>query len=128
MNPSKGPAPSMHQIEDAPAEKRWTIMAAMLGTNMAFALFQGIEQQNNPNSVRLIALVIIVVGLPFQAVWFMIQAFMMEYSDRIEENSMLILQRLRMHQIHFHHILINYVVKLMKEEITKKNFLNLPQP
>jgi hypothetical protein len=84
----------MHQIEDAPAEKRWTIMAAMLGTNMAFALFQGIEQQNNPNSVRLIALVIIVVGLPFQAVWFMIQAFMMEYSDRIEENSMLILQRL----------------------------------
>jgi hypothetical protein len=69
-------------------------MAAMLGTNMAFALFQGIEQQNNPNSVRLIALVIIVVGLPFQAVWFMIQAFMMEYSDRIEENSMLILQRL----------------------------------
>lgn len=85
----------MHQIEDAPAEKRWTIMAAMLGTNMAFALFQGIEQQNNPNSVRLIALVIIVVGLPFQAVWFMIQAFMMEYSDRIEENSMLILQRLK---------------------------------
>ena len=84
----------MHQIEDAPAEKRWSIMAAMLGTNMAFALFQGIEQQNNPNSVRLIALVIIVVGLPFQAVWFMIQAFMMEYSDRIEENSMLILQRL----------------------------------
>lgn len=84
----------MHQIEDAPAEKRWTIMAAMLGTNMAFALFQGIEQQNNPNSVRLIALVIIVVGLPFQAVWFMIQAFMMEYSERIGENSMLILQRL----------------------------------
>jgi hypothetical protein len=85
----------MHQIEDAPAEKRWTIMAAMLGTNMAFALFQGIEQQNNPNSVRLIALVIIVVGLPFQAVWFMIQAFMMEYSERIGENSMLILQRLK---------------------------------
>ena len=95
MTPKEGLAPSMHQIEDAPAEKRWTIMAAMLGANMAFALFQGIEQQTNPNTVRLIALVIIVVGLPFQAVWFMIQAFMMEYSDRIEEDSMLILQRLK---------------------------------
>ena len=85
----------MHQIEDAPEEKRWTIMAAMLGTNMAFALFHGIEQQNNPNTVRLIALVIIVVGLPFQAVWFMIQAFMMEFSEKIGENSILILQRLK---------------------------------
>jgi hypothetical protein len=85
----------MHQIEDAPEEKRWTIMAAMLGANMAFALFQGIEQQNNPSTVRLIALVIIVVGMPFQAVWFMIQAFMMEYADKIEDNSMLILQRLK---------------------------------
>jgi hypothetical protein len=85
----------MHQIEDAPEEKRWTIMAAMLGANMAFALFQGIEQQNNPNNMRLIALVIIVVGLPFQAVWFMIQAFMMEYSEKIEEHSMKILQRLK---------------------------------
>ena len=83
----------MHQIEDAPEEKRWTIMAAMLGTNMAFALFHGIEQQNNPNTVRLIALVIIVVGIPFQAVWFMIQAFMMEYAERIEEKSIVILQR-----------------------------------
>ncbi|MGY8701383.1 MAG: hypothetical protein ACKVHH_01590 [Candidatus Poseidoniales archaeon] len=84
----------MHQIEDAPSEKRWTIMAAMLGANMAFALFQGIEQQNNPNTMRLIALVIIVVGIPFQAVWFMIQAFIMEYSERIEEHSMIILLRL----------------------------------
>ena len=83
----------MHQIEDAPSEKRWTIMAAMLGANMAFALFQGIEQQNNPNTMRLIALVIIVVGIPFQAVWFMIQAFMMEYAERIEEKSIVILQR-----------------------------------
>lgn len=69
-------------------------MAAMLGANMAFALFQGIEQQNNPNTMRLIALVIIVVGIPFQAVWFMIQAFIMEYSERIEEHSMIILLRL----------------------------------
>ena len=93
MTLNKAPSISMHQIEDAPEEKRWTIMAAMLGTNMAFALFHGIEQQNDPTTMRLIALIIIVASLPFQAVWFMIQAFIMEFSEKIEEKSMVILQR-----------------------------------
>jgi hypothetical protein len=60
---------------------------------MAFALFHGIEQQNDPTTMRLIALIIIVASLPFQAVWFMIQAFIMEFSEKIEETSMIILQR-----------------------------------
>ena len=29
-------------------DKRWTIMAALLGTNTAVMLFQGIEQAENP--------------------------------------------------------------------------------
>ena len=33
-------------------DKRWTIMAALLGTNTALMLFQGIEQAKAPNAVR----------------------------------------------------------------------------
>jgi len=29
-------------------DKRWTIMAALLGTNTAVMLFQGMEQESNP--------------------------------------------------------------------------------
>jgi len=79
---------------DDPSEKRWTIMAALLGANMAFALFQGLAQQENPNQVRHIALLIVIAALPFQAVYFMIHAFVLEYSDRIQENAMKVLLRL----------------------------------
>ena len=34
-------------------DKRWTIMAALLGTNTALLLFQGIEQSKDPNVVAL---------------------------------------------------------------------------
>ncbi|HII57823.1 MAG TPA: hypothetical protein HA328_02650, partial [Candidatus Poseidoniaceae archaeon] len=37
-------------------DKRWTIMAALLGTNTAVMLFQGIEQEANPKFIREIAL------------------------------------------------------------------------
>ena len=36
-------------------DKRWTIMAALLGTNTALMLFQGIEQAKDPNRIREIA-------------------------------------------------------------------------
>ena len=39
-------------------DKRWTIMAALLGTNTALLLFQGIEQNRNPNATREIALTV----------------------------------------------------------------------
>ena len=37
-------------------DKRWTIMAALLGTNTAVMLFQGIEQESDPKQIREIAL------------------------------------------------------------------------
>ena len=40
-------------------DKRWTIMAALLGTNTAVMLFQGIEQEANPSPIREVALTII---------------------------------------------------------------------
>ena len=40
-------------------DKRWTIMAALLGTNTAVMLFQGIEQEANPTQMREVALAII---------------------------------------------------------------------
>ena len=33
-------------------DKRWTIMAALLGTSTAVMLFQGIEQEANPSYER----------------------------------------------------------------------------
>ncbi len=79
---------------DDPSEKRWTIMAALLGANMAFALFQGLAQQENYNQLRHIALLIVIAALPFQAVYFMIHAFVLEYSDRIQEDAMKVVMRL----------------------------------
>ena len=79
---------------DDPSEKRWTIMAALLGANMAFALFQGLAQQENYNQLRHIALLIVIAALPFQAVYFMIHAFVLEYSDRIQEDAMKVVMKL----------------------------------
>lgn len=45
-------------------DKRWTIMAALLGTNTAVMLFQGIEQEANPTQMREVALAIIAGTLP----------------------------------------------------------------
>jgi hypothetical protein len=59
-------------------DKRWTIMAALLGTNTAFMLFQGMQQELNPQKIREIALAIIAASLPFQGIYFLIYTFMME--------------------------------------------------
>ena len=74
-------------------DKRWTIMAALLGTNTAFMLFQGIQQEANPQQIREIALAIIAASLPFQGIYFLIYTFMMEHdgelsSERIERLNM----------------------------------------
>jgi hypothetical protein len=53
-------------------DKRWTIMAALLGTNTAVMLFQGMEQEANPTQIREVALTIIAATLPFQAIYFLI--------------------------------------------------------
>ena len=45
-------------------DKRWTIMAALLGTNTAVMLFQGMEQEANPTQIREVALTIIAATLP----------------------------------------------------------------
>lgn len=74
-------------------DKRWTIMAALLGTNTAFMLFQGIQQEANPQQIREIALAIIAASLPFQGIYFLIYTFMMEHDgelspERIERLNM----------------------------------------
>jgi len=74
-------------------DKRWTIMAALLGTNTAFMLFQGIEQETNPKFIREIALAIIAATLPFQGIYFLIYTFLLEHrgelsSERIDKLKM----------------------------------------
>ena len=53
-------------------------MAALLGTNTAFMLFQGIEQERNYSQVREIALTIIAAAIPFQGIYFLIYTFILE--------------------------------------------------
>jgi len=58
-------------------------MAALLGTNTALLLFQGIEQDKSPDNVREIALAIIAAALPFQAIYFLIYTFVLEHKSRL---------------------------------------------
>ena len=67
----------------SPQDKRWTIMAALLGTNTAFMLFQGIEQETNPKFIREIALAIIAATLPFQGIYFLIYTFLLEHVNEL---------------------------------------------
>lgn len=67
-------------------DKRWTIMAALLGTNTAVMLFQGIEQGENPKFLREIALAIIAAALPFQAIYFLIYTFLLENDGKLTDD------------------------------------------
>ena len=66
-------------------DKRWTIMAALLGTNTAFMLFQGIEQERNPTAIREVALTIIAAALPFQSIYFLVYTFLLEHESELNE-------------------------------------------
>ncbi|MBT3971176.1 MAG: hypothetical protein HOE92_03030 [Euryarchaeota archaeon] len=76
------------------SEKRWTIMAALLGTNMAYLLFEGIAQESNFHNWRQIGLLILVAAIPFQGIYFLIEAYVYEYSQRLEVHALVILKRL----------------------------------
>lgn len=67
-------------------DKRWTIMAALLGTNTAIMLFQGMEQEANPTPIREVALTIIDATLPFQAIYFLIYTFLLENNGRLSHH------------------------------------------
>jgi hypothetical protein len=67
-------------------DKRWTIMAALLGTNTAVMLFQGIEQESNPKLVREIALTVIAATIPFQGIYFLIYTFLLEHNGDLTED------------------------------------------
>ena len=70
-------------------DKRWTIMAALLGTNTAFMLFQGIEQERNYTAVREVALTIIASAIPFQGIYFLIYTYVMEHNGTLSEGHLL---------------------------------------
>ena len=67
-------------------DKRWTIMAALLGTNTAVMLFQGIQQENNHSIIREVALSIIAATLPFQAIYFLIYTFLLENNGKLSRH------------------------------------------
>ncbi|MDP6333258.1 MAG: hypothetical protein QF479_01330 [Candidatus Poseidoniaceae archaeon] len=74
-------------------DKRWTIMAALLGTNTAVMLFQGIEQETNPTKMREFALGIIAATLPFQGIYFLIYTFLLEHDTKLTEEIRVRLQK-----------------------------------
>lgn len=67
-------------------DKRWTIMAALLGTNTAFMLFQGIAQETNPELIREVALAIIAATMPFQGIYFLIYTFLLEHDGELSSS------------------------------------------
>lgn len=69
-------------------DKRWTIMAALLGTNTAVMLFQGIEQESNPNTIREFALTLIAATIPFQGIYFLIYTFLLEHKGKLSDEMM----------------------------------------
>ena len=69
-------------------DKRWTIMAALLGTNTAVMLFQGIEQESNPKFIREIALTVIAATIPFQGIYFLIYTFLLEHDGELSDEMM----------------------------------------
>lgn len=73
-------------------DKRWTIMAALLGTNTAFMLFQGIEQERTPTAIREVALTIIAAALPFQSIYFLIYTFLLEHESQLSAD-----RKMRLH-------------------------------
>tara|TARA_B100000941_G_scaffold125491_1_gene88727 strand:+ start:12445 stop:12933 length:489 start_codon:yes stop_codon:yes gene_type:complete len=69
-------------------DKRWTIMAALLGTNTAILLFQGIEQENNYSKLREYALTVIAAAIPFQGIYFLIYTFLLENDGKLSDDMM----------------------------------------
>jgi hypothetical protein len=69
-------------------DKRWTIMAALLGTNTAVMLFQGIEQESNPKFIREVALTVIAATIPFQGIYFLIYTFLLEHNGTLSDEMM----------------------------------------
>ncbi len=63
-------------------------MAALLGTNTAVMLFQGIEQESNPKFIREVALTVIALTIPFQGIYFLIYTFMLEDDGEISDEMM----------------------------------------
>ena len=68
-------------------------MAALLGTNTAVMLFQGIEQESNPTQIREFALAIIAATLPFQGIYFLIYTFVMEHDAKLTDEMRIRLQK-----------------------------------
>ena len=66
-------------------DKRWTIMAALLGTSTAVMLFQGIEQEKNPTFIRELALTLIAATIPFQGIYFLIYTFQLENNGKLSQ-------------------------------------------
>ncbi len=69
-------------------DKRWTIMAALLGTSTAVMLFQGMEQEVNPKYERELALTLIAATIPFQGIYFLIYTFLLENNGRLSDEMM----------------------------------------
>ena len=63
-------------------------MAALLGTNTAILLFQGIEQENNYSKLREYALTVIAAAIPFQGIYFLIYTFLLENDGKLSDDMM----------------------------------------
>ena len=96
-------------------EKRWNIMAALLGTNTALLLVQTLQQETKPELSREIGLTIVAATIPFQGLYFLLYTFLQEQHFRLDENLRnRFLKALTMCQRHWIYVINwydNYVVQ-----------------
>ena len=66
-------------------DKRWTIMAALLGTSTAVLLFKGLSRRLILNLSERVALTLIAATIPFQGIYFLIYTFLLENNGKLND-------------------------------------------
>jgi len=70
------------------------MMAALLGTSMMFTLFEAIQQESNPSTMRLAGLAVLCSTIPFQGIWFVVHAWLVKHDGRLGPEKYLQLRRM----------------------------------
>ena len=85
MTKASGTQASKKLLDQEFSERSWAIMAALFGSGISYMLFQGLQQEISPSNIRLAGLYIFAATLPFQAVYFIIHAYALRYSEALDE-------------------------------------------
>ena len=64
--------------DESPVDRAWAIHAAIIGLNTGNLLFRGLElDPENPGLITVACLSLLAIALPFQAVFFLINSYLL---------------------------------------------------